>query len=362
MTGRLLRLALGAGAWLFAACVQGHALDCRAPRGLGPLGAPRLLSPTVKTDPAPSPAGVTTLALLPDIQYYTKCGLPHLGAQMQWLAEQSGTRNLRAALFAGDLTEHNSAPEWRFVRDQLMTAQWQVPLVLTTGNHDEGHNGNAHHRVTLLPQFFPEPPGIAQSALAETMRPHQIDDAYYRIELPHVTLGVLALEWAPRASTVAWANEVLSRHADDRVIVLTHAYLYDDSTRYDWRDRGAQQLWNPLSYTMAKEEARGDPESDGETLWNALIRKNPGIFLVLCGHVGGTGAGYLESRGDAGNLVAQVLANFQLLDEGGLGFMRLFEIQPDGRSLRMKTYSPSTAEFAIADAQQAVIPIEPALW
>ncbi len=260
---------------------------------------------------------------------------------MQWLNGQVTRRNLRAAIFAGDLTEHNSMPEWRFVRDELMTAQWQVPLLLATGNHDEGSKGNAHKRITLLPRFFPQPPGIAQAALAETRREHEIDNAYYRVPLPRVTLGILVLEWAPRTSTVAWANEVLSRYAGDRVIIVTHAYLYDDSTRYDWRLRGAQQLWSPMSYVMAKGESHTDPENDGQMLWTELVSRHAGVFLVLCGHVGGNGGGMLASRGQAGNLVTQVLANFQLLDEGGLGYLRLFEIQPDGKSLRMKTYSPS---------------------
>ncbi len=363
MTTRIYRRALLASALLtFAASGQGRALDCKLTTGLGPLGAPRILAPTSAVEPSPSPAGSSTVVMLPDIQYYTKCGLPHLAAQMRWLADQGEVRHIRAAVFSGDLTEHNSASEWRYVRDQLLAAQWHVPLMLATGNHDEGPEGSARKRGSMMPAFFPTPPGVSQSLLAETARTGEIENAYYRIGLPHVTLGILMLEWAPRASTVAWANQVLSRYASDRVIIVSHAYLYDDSTRYDWRARGAQQLWSPMSYRMSRGEARDDPEFDGEMLWNGLVRRHAGVFLVLCGHVGGTGAGYLESRGDDGNLVGQVLANFQLLDEGGLGYLRMFEIQPDGRSLRMKTYSPSLRLYAIGDAQSDVVPIEPALW
>jgi len=219
----------------------------------------------------------------------------------------------------------------------------------------------ASYSQTLFDNYFRAPPGAAAPLLATDLR-NSIENAYYRIALPRVTLGVLVLEWAPRASTVAWANRVLSQFAHDRVIVVTHAYLYEDSTRYDWHTRGAAQRWNPLWYDMDWLEQLYDREYDGEMLWNALVRRHPGIFLVLCGHVGGSGTGQLASRGDGGNLVEQVLANFQLLDQGGLGYLRLFEIQPDGRSMRMKTYSPSLGQFAIASAQQAVLPIEPALW
>jgi hypothetical protein len=344
-----------------AGVAHGRALDCGAPDGVGAANTPRTLAPTARVDPAPPASGVVTLAMLPDVQYYTLCRLPHLSAQLEWLAEQSALRDIRAALYMGDLTEHNSRDEWRWFKEQITPFADRLPLLLASGNHDYGHNGDAHRRHTLLTHYFPDPPGIANSLLVDEKK-RSIENAYYRIALPKVTLGVLVLEWAPRASTVAWANAVLARHAQDRVIVVTHAYLYDDSTRYDWHSRGTAQLWNPLWYDMKWLDAWHDREYDGEMLWNALVRRHPGIFLVLCGHVGGTGAGQLESRGDSGNVVQQVLANFQLLDEGGLGYLRLFEIQPDGRSMRMKTYSPSLGLYATGDTQSGVLGIEPALW
>lgn len=344
-----------------ARVAQGSGLDCAAPDGTGDGHSPRVLAPTSITEPlAPTPGSIT-LAMLPDVQYYAKCRLPHLAAQLQWLTKVRTQRDVRAAIYMGDLTEHNTPQEWSWVRAQVAPFEERVPILLATGNHDYGHHGDAHFRYTRLGDYFPRAPGAAAPLLAAEKR-HSIANAYYRIALPRVTLGVLVLEWAPRASTVAWANRVLSQFADDRVIVATHAYLYDDSTRYDWHSRHTAQRWNPLWYDMEWLEQLYDREYDGEMLWNALVRRHPGVFLVLCGHVGGAGTGQLASRGDGGNLVEQVLANFQTLDEGGLGYLRLFEIQPDGRSMRMKTYSPSLGRFAVASSQQGVLPIDPALW
>lgn len=348
---------------LVATCAAGHArgLDCAAPDDVGYDNTPRVLEPTVPADAVAATPGSITIAMLPDVQYYTKCRSPHLAAQLRWLADVMPQRGVRAALYMGDLTEHNSRDEWRWFSDQLVPFANRLPILLATGNHDYGHNGDAHIRHTLFDDYFRAPPGAAAALLAGEKR-GSIENAYYRIELPRATLGVLVLEWAPRASTVAWANTVLSQYAHDRVIVVTHAYLYEDSTRYDWHARGTAQRWNPLWYDMSWLEAVHDHEFDGEMLWQSLVRRHPGIFLVLCGHVGGRASGLLESRGDSGNRVQQVLANFQLLDEGGLGYLRLFEIQPDGRSMRMETYSPSLGRFAMADSQRAVLPIEPALW
>jgi hypothetical protein len=338
----------------FVRAAQAHAYDCTTEQG-------GVLEPTTAAEPAAPTPGSITLAMLPDVQYYTKCRLAHLQAQLRWLTDVMPQRDVRAALYMGDLTEHNTRDEWRWFRGQIRPFEDQLPILLATGNHDYGHHGDAHRRHTLFDNYFRAAPGAAAALLVE-QKNKSIENAYYRIQLPRVTLGLLVLEWAPRASTVAWANRVLSRYAADRVVVTTHAYLYEDSTRYDWHTRGTAQRWNPLWYDMDWAEQLYDREYDGEMLWNELVRRHPGIFLVLCGHVGGSGAGLLESRGDAGNLVEQVLANFQLLDQGGLGYLRLFEIQPDGRSMRMKTYSPSLGRFALADAQQRTLPIEPALW
>lgn len=348
---------IAAAILLLACCArlaQPHAYDCMTEDG-------GRLEPTTATEPAAPTPGSITLAMLPDVQYYTKCRLPHLQAQLRWLTDVMPQRDVRAALYMGDLTEHNTRDEWRWFRGQIEPFQDRLPILLATGNHDYGRNGDAHRRHTLFDNYFRSAPGAAAALLAEEKR-GSIENAYYRIALPRVTLGVLVLEWAPRESTVTWANRVLSKYAHDRVVLTTHAYLYEDSTRYDWHTRGTEQRWNPLWYDMDWVEQLYDREYDGEMLWNSLVRLHPGIFLVLCGHVGGSGVGLLESRGDGGNLVEQVLANFQLLDQGGLGYLRLFEIQPDGRSMRMKTYSPSLGQFAIASAQLGILPIEPALW
>jgi hypothetical protein len=329
------------------------------------------LAPTSTTEAPPLVPGTITVVALPDTQYYADCRSPHLAAQTQWIARETAARNIQAVVTLGDLTEHNVPAEWEFVKSAYALATTSAPFFLVTGNHDEGNGGSADTRSTLISKYFPEPPGKAKAALVETARPGDISNAYYRVALPNVTLGVLALEWSPRNAAVAWANAVLTRHPRDRVIVSTHAYLYDDGTRYDWKAKGAAQEWNPIAYPTGKrnpkkdaslENLHPDGAHDGEMLWNALIKRHAGIFLVTSGHVLGKGEGVLTSKGDKGNTVNQVLVNYQMLREGGLGYLRLFELLPDGKTLRMKTYSPSLGLFAVGKEHAGDLGVEPALW
>lgn len=342
------------------------ASDCGLPAALVARGWPRQLVPARARIEEELEAKTVSLAVLPDTQYYAACRSPHLRQQSEWISSQAERRNIAAVLLLGDLTDHNTPAEWDFFRSALEPVTSSLPTFLATGNHDHGDNGSANRRGTRLGEYFPAAPPPTAQVLSATLDPGDLENAYYRVKLPRVTLGVLVLEWSPRPRAVKWANAVLAEHASDRVIFVTHAYLYHDSTRYDWAARGAAQEWSPNAYGTAKVSDAKDPAAegayDGERLWRELVSRHAGIFLTLSGHVLGDGTGLARSTGDSRNVVHQVLVNYQMLDEGGLGYLRLVELLPSGRQLRMKTYSPSLRLWATAPDQQFELPIVPPLW
>lgn len=335
---------------------------CGLPERIREPDWPRELSDTATKERTPWVPGSTTIALLPDTQYYTACEYPHLKHQSDWIWEQRHERNIVAAVTLGDLTNGNSDREWKFLADSYRALSDGFPLLLTTGNHDLSAKGRTSDRTSSFADFFDEHWAQRSGKLLEVKTPGHIDNAFYSLDLGRMKLGVLMLEWSPRGDTVRWANQILSQHQDHRVLVATHAYLYSDDTRYDWATRRDKQKWNPLSYATARGTSAGDDNHDGEQLWNDLIRRHANVFLVVSGHVLNDGTGHLTSRGDAGNTVDQVLVNYQMLNEGGLGYLRLLELLPDGKTLRMKTYSPSLGVFSQASDQAFTITVEPPLF
>lgn len=332
---------------------------------------PRTLAPTTKSEPHPPQAGTTTIAVLPDTQYYTSCSERHFLEQSNWIAGQVEKRNIVATIHLGDLTEHNIPTEWDYVRNALTPLFDKVPLILATGNHDYGPGGNAEKRTTLFADYFGAPTPKTVPTVAQVMKPGTVENAYYRLRLPGVTLGVLVLEWSPTNAAVDWAKRAVAAYPYDRKIFITHAYLYHDGTRYDFAKKGDEQPWNPLSYGTAKidpalpyskSNANAEGSHDGEMLWQELLADMSGLFLTINGHVLGDGAGVLTSAGHRGDKVHQMLTNYQMLDEGGLGYLRLIEIAPDGATMQMKTYSPSLETFAMGADQHFVLPIEPPLF
>jgi hypothetical protein len=124
-------------------------------------------------------------------------------------------------------------------------------------------------------------------------------------------------------------------------ILVTHAYLFSDSTRYDHKsDR--KQTWNPHDY---KTKIKGGSVNDGEELWQKLVKNHPGMRFALNGHVANKGLGYLASQGEGGNTVHQILADYQAYANGGDAYLRLMEFLPDGETVQVKSYSPALDQY-----------------
>ncbi len=144
-----------------------------------------------------------------------------------------------------------------------------------------------------------------------------------------------------------WANQVAARHKDRAAILTTHAYMYYDDTRYNWRTLGKKQNWNPHNDPIARNT--GDDVSDGEELWRRLVSRHENFILTLNGHVLGDGLGRIGAKTPAQRGVPQVLVNSQMRPQGGDGWLRLLEFRSDGKTVDVCDYSPTRNQRNEAD-------------
>ena len=89
----------------------------------------------------------------------------------------------------------------------------------------------------------------------------------------------------------------------------------------------------------------------------ALVRRHR-FAMTLNGHVLGDGTGYLASVDDHGRVVHQMLANYQMREVGGEGYLRLLELLPDGRTMHVRTYSPLLDRYLVDPDQQFTIELD----
>lgn len=282
-----------------------------------------------------------TLVALPDTQYYAAAHPEILAAQADWILRRSHDAHIAAVVHEGDVVDADDPAQWRAAARSLHRLDGVVPWVLSAGNHDYRRAGSVISRDSAISTYFP-PAGFARSAwFGGTFEPGRIENNFAIVDAPGGCWLILSLEFGPRDAVLAWADGIAKRYAALPAIVVTHAYLYSDGTRYDHLNR-PDQLWNPHAYLA---DPAGGQVNDGEEIWRKLIVRNDNILFVLCGHDLADGVAELTSARPDGTLVHQVLANYQTGKLGGEGFLRVMRFFPAERRVAIQTYSPFVNRF-----------------
>ncbi|WP_218775570.1 metallophosphoesterase [Oceanobacillus senegalensis] len=280
------------------------------------------------------------IAVLPDTQNLAMNHPEIFRAQTQWIADNWEEQNIKFVIHEGDIVNNNNTPQWEVAYDAMHTLDGVVPYTVLPGNHDMGTGGSADTRdTTLYNTYF----SVSDFSKTETFggvypaEPNKYDNNYHTFNAGGTEWLVLSLEFGPRDPVLDWANEVVSSHPNHRVIVVTHSYMFSDETRHN-----TGHAWNPHHYGVASEPGG---VNDGEEMWQKFVKLHPNISMVLSGHVLNDGQGRRVSVGDNGNKVYQMLANYQMQENGGNGFIRLLEINPEKGTLKGTSYSPYLDQY-----------------
>jgi hypothetical protein len=304
-------------------------------------------------DSASSEAGEEfwTIAVLPDTQssYYYEPSF--FDAETRWIAENHDHEGIAFVLHEGDIVQWpGDTTEWTAARASMGLLDGKVPYVLAVGNHDLGSTANAP-RSTLINQYFSFQDFSTAPTFGGAFESGHLENTYSLLPAGGHTWLVVSLEFSPRAEVIAWADQVLTAHANLPAILLTHAYLYSDGQRYDHvgricvfggdtctmldPSRPDTQCWNPTCYI-------GDG-ADGEMLWNSLVKIHKNVLFVFSGHVANGApfdAARLSSTRPDGTVCHQLMADYQADGAtGGDGYFRLLRIWRDGR-VQVRTFSP----------------------
>jgi len=281
-----------------------------------------------------------TIAILPDTQLYSKYFPEIFISQTQWIVEHKDELRIEFVLHEGDITNNNNTDQWENAKASLSLLDGNVPYALVPGNHDMGTNGQADTRdTTLLNTYFPLSSFEDSSTFGGVYEPNKLDNSYHLFSAGGTDWLILALEFGPRDPVLDWANQVVADFPNRRVIVLTHAYMYSDDTLLSTLPT---HKGSPHIYGVANEPGG---VNDGVEMWDKFVCLHPNISFVFSGHGCNDGTGRLVGIGDNGNKVYQMLANFQMLDNGGNGYLRLVEFQANEQKVSVTTYSPYLDQY-----------------
>lgn len=219
--------------------------------------------------------GPFTVIVLPDTQFYAN-NYPHFfDMQAKWIIANKQALNIAFVLHEGDIVDHHDVRvQWQNAARSLHMLDNVVPYVLAAGNHDID---KATRAAPLLNEYFPVSKFMSQPWWKGTFAPNEVQNSYQIFPVAGQMWLVLALEFGPRDEVLAWAKEVLDKHATIPAIIVTHAYMYLDNERYDhvrYPDSAGKQFWGPHVYKLP------GTTNDGEEMWQKLVSKARNVQFV----------------------------------------------------------------------------------
>lgn len=278
-----------------------------------------------------------TLVVLPDTQKYVESTIytKHFDKQTEWIAENRGQYNIDFVLHAGDIVDDSWRDyQWDRAAKALRTLDnHNIPYILSVGNHDlDGRAIFFKSRTkTNYDKYFPPSKFEHEQWYGGRMKQNSNDNYWIHFQYNDMKFLVISIEFGAADDILEWAWQVIDTHKDHRVIVLTHCYM---DMGHDRVSRST--LLNPHQFHL-------DEANDGNQIWNKLIKHHSNIFMVISGHI--CGEGRAISRGDNGNLVHEILANYQAEFNGGNGWLRLLRFVPSQNKIYIDTYSPSRDQW-----------------
>jgi hypothetical protein len=262
-----------------------------------------------------------TVVLLPDTQFYSEKYPETYVAQTMWIRERVQPDNIKFVVGLGDIVQNaHIEEEWINALTASRILDGVVPYSSVPGNHDLVTKDKVITRdSTLFNKYF----GVARYEKEPWYGGHfgtSNDNNYCTFQAAGRDFLVLSLEFAPRDEALAWAGEICQKHPAHNIIVATHSYL------------------NLQGRTTGQAKVEGSSANSGEQMWSKLVSKQPNIFIVACGHVGGVNL--LLSKNDAGGSVIEILTDYQNLAKGGEGWLRTMRFVPADNKIYVEAYSP----------------------
>ena len=297
-----------------------------------------------------------TMILMGDPQGYVKYDLnqPLLELCTAWIADNVEHLRIKTVLCTGDIVEQNeNIIRNRNMLNQTSREMWEAsskafarldnktPYIFSPGNHDYGYQ-RAENGMTRFPEYFPFERNPAWREVCVDALPNRngipsLENAAFEFKDPNWgSVLVITSEFHPRDEVLAWAKKLAEgKYKDSKVIFMTHGYL----------------LQGPSAQLIEKDDYDIHPGNAGLQIWEKLLRPSANINLLICGHAGdgnqkfSDNVAYRIDKNSAGKNVHQMMFNVQTLGggyegNGGDGWLRILEFLPDGKTIKVRTYSP----------------------
>lgn len=293
-----------------------------------------------------------SLIILPDTQYYSARFPEMFYKQMNWIVKNKRELNIQYVIQEGDLTDNNKEYAWEVASKSFKILENAgVPYSIVYGdndmkNPDKNYYDGIRH-TELLNQYFPvsrfdKPESWWRGGFFEAGK---IDNYYSLFKYKEQEFLIMSLEIAPRSAVLKWADNIISQNMSDKVIVVTHDYI----------DRYGQRLDDLKSFGLAgRDKADKLKGNNAEEVFDKLIKNNPNIMMVLCGHKNGEFQKEVKIKksknSGTSRVLYEILSDYQdekaygSNERSGNGLLRVLKYYQEKNEISLTTISALTGE------------------
>lgn len=263
-----------------------------------------------------------TILWFTDTQYYAE-SYPEIFDRLgDWISEEYKKGTFAYAIHTGDIVNvANDERQWAVAdRNLKKLDDAGVPYGVLAGNHDviiDGVNYSYFGKYAGADRYKDNP---WYGGEMDNNRNHYDLFSFGGHDFIFLYIG-FGLEDTPE--TVAWANEVLRKHADRIAVVGMHAYL----------------------------ESNGTLSNMAQNVFDQVIAPNKNVQLVLSGHYHAAKrvVKTVTHPDGTSRQVIEMLADYQGGPNGGNGYLRLLKFDPAAGTLDVDTYSPYLDDYNFFD-------------
>jgi len=293
-----------------------------------------------------------SLIILPDTQHYSSSYPEIFYRQMNWIKENKKLLNVQYVVHLGDITNNNKEDAWEVAdRSFKILEDAGIPYSIVYGDNDMKNSSKNYYdgirHTKLLNRYFPvsrfDKPGSWWRG--GFFDPEKIDNYYCLFDYKNFSCLIMNLEIAPRSAVLNWADNIIAQNPSRKVIIVTHDYL----------DRKGNRLNDLKTFGLDGKDDNGKLKgNNAEAVFKKLVKKNPNIILVLCGHKEGTFEKEVKIKlsKDSGETrkVFEILSDFQderlkgTDEKSGKGLLRVLKIYPEKNEIAISTVSALTGK------------------
>lgn len=292
-------------------------------------------------EPDPAPKGTFSIAVIPDTQRYRPLNEdrnawenPTFDLYTDWISRNLRSQRIAFVSHVGDIVDLNERSQWEVARRCMDRLHGHVPYGISVGNHDMQRAGDS----SLFQEFFPrsrfedfpwyggcfegpsKSPGAASVNNANSFQTFTAEGLKFLI---------VHLECNAPDEVLAWADEVLRKHADRRAIITTHMRLGPRD-----RPQNARDYFDAPKCRMTWKKCHAERGNTPQQMWDKCFRRHRHVFLICCGDQSRTQAMRQVSLGVNGNPVHELLSDY------GTNGLRLMRFLPAINRIEVRTWNP----------------------